>query len=48
MTRPIRLTLVEPQPPVPGREAICPDCHLVYWIAGGHDCDRTAIERNTP
>lgn len=27
------------KPLVPGRERVCPDCRLVYWLAAGHpDC----------
>ena len=24
--------------PLPGREAVCPGCNLVYWLAAPHDC----------
>jgi hypothetical protein len=26
--------------PEEGREAICGSCHLVYWLAAPHVCDR--------
>lgn len=34
-------TLGLEKPLIPGRERVCPDCRLVYWVAAGHpDCDR--------
>lgn len=42
-----QLAEVDTVRPVPGREAICARCQLVYWVAAGHECD-TSIRNLLP